>query len=229
MTEYARCQFILPHVSGLVRDNVVWDFYFATNVSFDSTVMAAIQTSIEDFYTAIITGPSHQVGNYIGRSISRTIHPVLKSYNVTGHLNGSAAGSPFDTRDLALMPTVTGTGVDLPAEVAGCLSYHTSYGSDPEFAPGTRPRARDRGRIFIGPLTSLAMQNATTSLGPQFTQNFIDTLTGATAPLMALVNPIWQQWSRAAARMSDVTGGWVDNAPDTQRRRGERPTARTMF
>ena len=39
----------------------------------------------------------------------------------------------------------------------------------------------------------------------------------------------WVLWSRANNAMFNVVGGWVDNAFDTIRKRGNAPTARTTW
>lgn len=225
-----RVQLELPATSGIGRDTVIWDSAWDTGSNTISVSVPDIRGAFEAFLTNIISGPAHSLGNYLGKSISRTVYPTMRTYDITGHLDGSAAGSPVDVRPLlALVPTETGGHDDLPTEVAACLSYHRAYGSDPEFGPGgVRPKNRDRGRIFIGPLSGLAMETLTAS-NPTLSSTFRATLAGATAPLLGTSDATWVQWSRADASVAPVVGGWIDDAPDIQRRRGQDPLSRTLW
>lgn len=108
-----------------------------------------------------------------------------------------------------------------PQEVALCLSMQGARVS------GT-PQARRRGRVFIGPITTATMTDGrpnSTARGTLATA--ADTLAGN---LKAAERPselsIWSVTDGVAVVVRD---GWVDNAYDTQRRRGVSPTARSVF
>ena len=119
--------------------------------------------------------------------------------------------------------------LNLPSEMAVCLTYHTAYLTDPEFGPGgTRPRARDRGRLYLGPLRDAIRLLATDNepiLDPDWNQAF----GAAAARLVADVDTTWVQWSRRNVSTNVVSAGWVDNAFDVQRRRGPDATARLAW
>lgn len=123
--------------------------------------------------------------------------------------------------------TGTGSGTSGPAEVAICLSFHGVQ------IPGLR-FARSRGRIYIGPLASSLMVTASPP------QALIDNLTGAGQALLDASGAApwsWVVWSQKQSDDpqgltfpdQDVVGGWVDNAWDTQRRRGVAATGRNLF
>jgi len=130
-------------------------------------------------------------------------------------------------RETLLGTTGTGVGTSAPSEIAVCVSYYAVR------TPGLDPK-RSRGRIYVGPF-------AMTSVGgPQVGAQVISDLIGAAGTLLTTSNGAtwkWVVWSQAQADDPQgttfpdqtVIGGWVDNAWDTQRRRGLDPTSRTTF
>jgi hypothetical protein len=111
-----------------------------------------------------------------------------------------------------------GAGAQTPAEVALCLSFKAAPGST------SSPRT-SRGRVYLGPFTTEALGS---------------TLNSEVRPSVALQNAIadaglrlasssahkWAVRSRVAGVLSEITEMWVDNAFDTQRRRGGKPQTR---
>lgn len=226
-------QVILAHKSALPRDAVVNNFYFLTATTPATTVeLDAIRDRIIDFYNTVDAGTSRSIANFIGDTIDRGANKCqMKHYDVTGHLDGSIAGSYQLLHGWTLSAKTAGY-TSYPDEVAVCLSFHSLYAGDVEFGPGgVRPRARDRGRIYLGPWTSGAsVADATTnrlSLGASGR----DTIVAAANRLLAgnAAGADWSVWSRANSTMDPVSGGWVDDAFDTQRRRGEASGARATF
>lgn len=114
----------------------------------------------------------------------------------------------------------SGSG-SLPAEAAVCLSFRGDLES------GVDP-ARRRGRVFLGPL---AAATSTVSSGTVFVDQ--DTITAildayeAFATYVTTIDFECAVWSRVDSDLVPVTFAWIDNAFDTQRRRGPRPTTRT--
>jgi hypothetical protein len=111
--------------------------------------------------------------------------------------------------------------------VAICGSFHSFYAADPEFIPGARPRARDRGRIYWGPLTS----DVLTQDGGTMRTRVKDTVR---SDLMKKMQGLrddpgfsWSVWSRKNSTIDPVQVVWVDDAIDIQRRRGEKAIVRT--
>lgn len=129
----------------------------------------------------------------------------------------------------------SGTGDGLPGEVAAVLSYR-AFG-----VSGENP-ARRRGRIYIGPLAIATQVFATrdmvlTSAARSTLANAASDLvvSGATADARWVVfsptqagSPPWDEATLEAAS-SDVQNGWIDDAFDTMRSRGSKPTVRTVF
>lgn len=109
----------------------------------------------------------------------------------------------------------------LPREVAVTMSF---------FADRNLPR--QRGRVFIGPVSVNAMTVG--GGGPRPTENLRNTLAASAERLSSLGMGVgdqmqWAVLSPTDAEIRPVTAGWIDDAFDTQRRRGESPTTRTAW
>lgn len=125
---------------------------------------------------------------------------------------------------------VTGNG-RLPPEVALCVSFQAPPTSGLE-------QASRRGRVYIGPLG--ANEHGSPAIGQPIDPAtgrpkaaFITTLTEKFADFAtevnALTNWLWVVYSPTLLSAAVISDGWVDNAPDIQRRRGNVPTSRTTF
>ena len=112
----------------------------------------------------------------------------------------------------------------LPREVALCLSFQASRVSGVA-------QARRRGRVYFGPF-AVASNNGTTSRP----DNALITAVrdGAQAFVnLSSTDPDWEWFVISEATGTpignSVHDGWVDDAWDTQRRRGQDPSTRTAF
>lgn len=111
-------------------------------------------------------------------------------------------------------------GTPMPSEVALCLSFQAARESG-------LPQARRRGRVYLGPFGTAANNNGRPST------DCINDVAAAgqyllDASLLA-TEWTWAVYSQVDNALVFVINGWVDNAWDTQRRRGVTPTARTTF
>lgn len=93
------------------------------------------------------------------------------------------------------------------------------------------PAARRRGRQFIGPLTTAAVDAGSASVPPSIHGDMRTTLIRASERMAEdeSADTLWCVWSRVNQSMVRITRGWVDDDPDTQRRRGLRTTNRTTW
>lgn len=214
-----------PAITGLARDNVVNSFTFSQAGGILPGDMDDIFTALNQFYEAVDALVLNPVISYIGPAVSRSAPVVVRFYDIDGHLNGSPAGSPVRINASDWSPGASASATGLPSEVAVCLTAYADFGSDVEFGPGTRPRARDRGRVYIGPLNTTAQTTAIGRTRPD--PALLTNLAEAGARLArAPMGPDWVVWSRRAAAVKNVTSVSVDDAFDTQRRRGIAPTAK---
>lgn len=218
-------QVVFEHRSGLPEDRVVNNLVWATAATPPTTaVMDDIADTIDSFYNTVPSGHNALAG-FLAPALSRTANASLvKFYDLTGHLDGSAHGSPIYQVPFTLAAAVPGAE-GMPSEVAACLSFRAGYGTDAEFAGGTRPRSRDRGRIYLGPLTkSVTQQDSNGRV--RLSVSFQETILSGALILASSTVAAWSVWSRANANVDPVMAWWVDDAFDTQRRRGEKPQGR---
>ena len=191
-------------------DNVPANFLTNT-LAFGGTApesdVVALEAAIDTFY-------STWMNNYAGKGMSGTGHEI-KWYD----LPGLTPNYPWRTTsfDTGANPTAEA----LPSEVSLVLSFQGAK------AAGF-PQARRRGRIYMG---SCRQSNC---VDGRPTSVVITGLTGAATTFKAAVLAIatdttWAVWSQADGDDVEITNGWVDNAWDTQRRRGVQVTSRTTY
>jgi hypothetical protein len=213
---HALAQVRIARTSGLPEDVCINTFHFQTPqpVAVSAAEALSIVTGLEDFYQGlsgtaattlmawfsgvVATGPAHEIRVY--------------------DMNQPMPRIPVATATLSLTPGST----FLPSEVACCLSYRTNP------VVGI-PRARTRGRIYFGPLASTT-SDATNTAGdvrPKalFTQTLRDAGARLKAPLPG-TGIEWAVYSKTGLALRPVDVVSVDNAYDTQRRRGAASTSR---
>jgi hypothetical protein len=132
------------------------------------------------------------------------------------HLYDLADPTPRAPRSFPLVLAVTESPDPLPNEVAVTLSFYAD-----------RNIPRHRGRIYFGPLNRNAAQEGTSDM--RTGGGLRIALSGAAARMAAEGPAEWQVFSPTDGVARTITAGWVDDALDTQRRRGADPTGRTVF
>lgn len=235
----------IPHVSGLPEDAVV--------NTFPIDMMPA--NPIPDFVTDVVTAlgrfyntpnaSSQFIARFLGNGLSRASQAcVVRLYDVSANLEGRRlvdggvpAGSPIGQGTFTLGNSLN-VGSAMPEEVALVLTTRTdNYASQPvERADGSdtglqvdRPRQRHSGRVFLGPLLPEAVSlgaNSKARPDTAFRTAILDAAERLQDELIAEGHR-WSVWSRADAVFRDVSIVQVDDAFDTQRRRGVAPTSRT--
>lgn len=114
------------------------------------------------------------------------------------------------------------TGDSLPSEVAVCLSYAAKRESG-------EPANRRRGRIYLGPISVL--QNDDGRPSQLIRTTFLDaaeTLAQEINTIPALGTGFWGIYSPTGGTIAAIKTLSVDNAFDTQRRRGVAPTIKDV-
>lgn len=214
---------VMHHKSGLVEDQVVNTFAFTTASSPASVAdLSAITDKLENFYNTIPPG-HNSIANIIAPCIDRNKQVEVKLAALTGHLDGTAHGSPLivETFDLDV---ATPGAVGYPSEIAVCLSFHAVFSGIPEFEGTRRPRSSFRGRVYIGPVIRSIGEEESTTLKCRVNQITRETLVTAGTNLLGGTGPVWCVWSRKLQALNSVTAVSVDDAFDIQRRRGEKRT-----
>lgn len=205
----------LHHDSGLPEDDVVNTFHFVSSSATDvsETDAQSMATLVENFYSATPTGDTAPLSQFMSQQLAGT--GLTKVYD----LADAQPRVPIYTHSFSLTVGSAGTG-GLPSETALCLSYSA-------FPVSGTPAARRRGRLYIGPLQNSVLTNGrpTSSLIDRLGRagSVLRTGTGLTGGF------VWGVRSDVNGNTVAIANLYVDNAFDTQRRRGERATARTTF
>lgn len=162
--------------------------------------------AIEDFYQNLIT--------YFSVSIAQNGHDLV----VYAMDDPEPRAPVLDTSfNLASAPT----GTSLPAEVALCLSFQADRVSGIS-------QARRRGRLYFGPWDTTAL-GTDQRPSPALVTTLSNAATAFLAQSVTDTDWLWVVYSTVLDDISYVSNGWIDNAFDTQRRRGLEYTARTLW
>lgn len=205
--------------TNLPEDNFTNTFHFKSSTATTLTgVSTAIAGRLNTFYDSI-----------------QNLYPsALTSGVVTAEffdLADAPPRVPVATETFSFTPNTTATL--MPAENAVCLSYKGFYSS------GT-PNAWRRGRIFVGPLTSVTGTVASSRfVVSTSTQTILANAATALAGNFAIGTDdwFWAVYSPTAEATigsldfatAAILDGWIDNAFDTQRRRGTKSTFRQTW
>ncbi len=205
ITDVYRCQARFQGATDLPEDVYINNWAFR-NDEIGVSPAAAIKAVLDAFYF----GPSPA-------NASLTMFQRYgSSFVVGGEYRVYDLGQP-PPRAPEILPMsgpFTGGGTPLPEEVAVCLSY-----------VATVNQPRSRGRLYMGPL---ALSALTPVLGRYKTADVYrsDLAIKAAQVMNTTQNVGWVLVSPTDVAAKVITGGWVDDAPDTQRRRGSPPQAR---
>lgn len=202
------------HVSGLPKDRYANTFWFDGALTSGNADIIAAQ--LEDFYNNT-NGGAGDLGNYMSDVIVRgsAVHRI-KIYDATV----PPIGSPFADYQFEL--DSSGVGNNLPSEVAVCLSFRANP------TPGGI-QARRRGRIYFGPLTDNAIEYDGQVARPDSTMVGFLLASANRLHDVTQASTEWVVHSRVADSNAVIQVAWVDNAFDTQRRRGEAASGRTTM
>lgn len=213
-----RAQITLQGESGIAEDQFVNTIYFLDAAPYASFPFDAVTAAVSRFYNETVVGAG---GTALAGFLSGFVAPAasIRFYDMLAAEPRVPTVKPFDL-------TLTNSNGDLPEEVAICASFHGA-------PPVTNRR---RGRIYLGPFNVAALAGDTTTGGNLPSRPNGGTLAvirGAMARLKGDFDAASTVWvirsSRPATNYVDVVGGWVDDAWDTQRRRGVDPTSRLRW
>lgn len=197
--------------SNISADNVSNTFCFFTpdSVGVDQE---NVFDMIKNFYTVSAPGAAGALGRWINGTVKRPVN--MRMYDVTDPLPRAPIGEGTFT-----LPTAAFSAF-LPAEVALTMSFQG------EKVSGLN-QARRRGRLFLGPLCMNPGNAATPPF--QLITDGVAAMKQLKAESDASLRWQWRIWSPSNSNSVLVDNGWIDNVWDTQRRRGPKATARTVF
>ncbi len=198
-----RVQVTLPSVTALPEDDIVNTWAFAGQWQQSGNVaMEGIRLALADFYASWGQWRPFELVNSPA---------IIKFYD----LGFPPPRIPFETSFVI----ARNGAMAAPEEVAACLSFYS-----------IRNLPRHRGRVFLGPLSvdSYSRANGHTRLSQAFREAMSLAALTLRDSMVANGTP-WQVVSQVDMAARPITGGWIDNALDTIRKRGPKPTARTEW
>lgn len=201
--------------NAMPEDDVVNTWHFIKEGQAEVGDAPAIAGRLADFYTAAPGGDSAKVEAFLAGSLAQAV--TIKVYN----LDDPIPRLPVYTGGFTMTVVKANS---LPAEVALCLSFRSTIGSGDQVG-------RHKGRVFLGPWGTNAIAAAPTFGDARPLAQVVTNVIGAANRLLVAntLSLVWAQYSKTDDTARQVVAGWVDNAWDTQRRRGADPTARTSF
>lgn len=207
----------LPYFTNLPADVVTNTFHFefaGGGAPVEADFIALGEGLIPGFYEFIFD-PS------TGIDMAPWVTPTLlvKIYN----LSDPEPRPPVWQGSVPLTVGVASSSA-IPPETAAVISYHATP------IAGV-PQARRRGRLYIGALGTGVASGGPTAF-PSWTTSTKQLMADAGEHLLTgapIVNWTWVVWSRVALSSAPVVGGWFDYSIDTQRRRGDESSGRTLW
>jgi hypothetical protein len=222
----ARAVVTIAKTNGIAEDSIVNVWHFSDDLVASGNISTAIMTDIATHLGAFYT----QLDEWFGDSMSEvaSAHQVAVARLFPGspgtgddHVDSPAVVTAFTT-------PATSSQAALPSQCAITLSMAGFLSGLAEVSGDTRPRARRRGRVFLGPFSVNGM--ATTDGEPR-----PDAV--IRAAILAAANTMYDAcladnatpvvYSRTAGAVYQVAEYSVDNRYDTIRSRGPAPTTRT--
>lgn len=216
-----RVQVIIPLDGAVPEDYCVNTWHFDGDDNVQGTTTQQYVDAVDSLLTA-----------FYG-AIAPSVFPTQVSDPATAKVYDMRDPEPRVPIGEFTIPYATSGATMLPGEVAICVSMRANYESGV-------PNARRRGRIFLGPIASTAGVVVNSQLRPSAAVR--TTIANAMATMIdgvdaqpgeavkpAIYSPTTDLTQSLDDAFNDVVGGWIDDAFDTQRRRGCAPTARTLF
>jgi hypothetical protein len=210
-----RVQVSLKRTTLLPRDDVVNTFHFQPQLPGPATPAdySGVAALIPPFYNG--SGSTFgKVADYLSQLLATGKKHEIKVYDM-------ADPKPRGVRFFDTFTINPPSGTPLPAEVALCLSY--------QGVNATVPVKNRRGRVYIGPLVKEAVSLSQSGGDVLPNSSFQNALRDAGRVLIETDPFHWVVYSPTTLAQSTIDQCWVDNAFDTQRRRGGRPSARSQF
>lgn len=225
----------LPTKSGIPADKPQISLYWRPpggEIPVDggsgTIIIDALAAAMEQWLTTAAPPSTDSMQNLLGPTIARAGAIALMKLYAIAKDRVQVLGPPFSVRNLAMTGVPPTDG--LPSEVAACLTYFADLTGVPERGPNnTRPASSRRGRFYWGPLGTAHVVDPATgvvSIGAPGRNIMLDSARTYLFGQASAASWRWVVFSKTLWEVFDVAGCAVDDAFDTQRRRGEKPTVR---
>lgn len=226
----------LESVTGLPENKVVNVLNVGVDGVLGGTTVDDCIDEVVEFWTTLAVGQGTVMGSWLSDSISRVASAATVTAYSTLDLTGATPmGSPIDTRSFTVPAAVAGT--PLPEEVATVISYHGDLDgvpvtqANPAPPPAViRPAQRRRGRMYVGPLQIQTGAEAGNILRPasNYRTDSVLAFSRMAESINTHASVYFGVWSKSDAEVWQAVSCYMDDAWDTQRRRGVDPTTRTV-
>jgi hypothetical protein len=208
-----RAQFILRGKTGLPEDRYVttWAFRTIDGLPPDAGHNVAVKDLLSEFYVGVTAPQTGALRTFLSSAVDQP-QTEVRVYRL-----GDSVPREPTIYAVNLGASLT---TALPSEVALCASFFSE-----------RNLPRRRGRIYFGPLaTNTNDQPGSIASRPvsQVRTALLESMKRLRSASVAK-GLQWSVLSQVDGVMRPVTGGWVDDAWDTQRRRGEAAAARQTW
>lgn len=200
--------------TGLPEDQFVNTLHFETSSEGPGAVSVALTEALRTFYDVLPVGGALPLSNRYSSFVNVPVQ--VRFYNLSDPEPRVPVVTTFSLANRQLAPT------NLPEEVAVCASFSSA----PPITPSTR------GRIYLGPLISQAFDSGAADTRCRVAAAFIADIAKSCERLVAqsdTANANWCVYSPKTGLSTHVARGHVDNAPDTQRRRGPDALTRVIW
>lgn len=213
-----RIQHSFQGLSGDSKDQYVNTFHLLM-ASYAAGDLVDVANDLKNFYMQAPPSAASPISAYLAAGAD-TAGARIKMVD----LSDPKPRTPIHDELYTPFTSFGGGQVALPSEVACCLSYAAAPASGV-------PIARTRGRIYIGPLSTAAITPLTPTGVARPDSTFRQTLVDAGKKLAndwAGLSPVslWVVHSTIESTPRGIVRWWSDDAWDTQRRRGDKPTSR---
>lgn len=214
--------------SDMSEDRYVNVFWINSTATPTDPVLQSWCAAVNNFYETQVAPDSTSISRYLSHTIRGNVQSGTRIY--------STVGPPPHPPLMEVLHDTTswdnGTTKSLPAEIACCISF--------EAAPiaGT-PMRRLRGRVYMGPFNDRAIAAAAENIASRPDDTMQQTFVSAAKAFHADLITKSAEWVQVS-KMRGAAGGtdglavasivkvWCDDAWDTQRRRGDAATERTV-
>lgn len=205
---------IFQNANLLPEDATVNTWHFENTGALPITDYDNVRDMLEDFYSETAPGATGAITDlYSDEAFSGDV--TVRAYD----LDDPQPRVPVYEDGWTFTPS---TAITMPAEVALVMSFQAAPSS------GVSQASR-RNRIYLGPFN----QSTTAGTGLRPASVYRTRIALAATELLAAsdasVRWKWRVWSPTLNAGAPVSNGWIDDAWDTQRRRGLAPTTRTLF
>lgn len=217
----------LHNVNEIEGDAAVNVWHFLHAAALDQTHATKLAVALHTFY--------NQWAPYMSACVSRPLGDTGWVISMSNLTMGSAGPdddvvTPMLFNDSYVLAQPTASFDMYPNEVACCLSFRGDVDGVPEESGTTRPRARRRGRVYLGPFQSNAGVNASDG-GSRPSSTFRDIVMDAYVAMLSTLSsaaPVINHviYSPTTAIAHVVKEAWIDDAWDTVRSRGLDPVSR---